>query len=1481
MPDTNLARSILETLGRAFPQKLDLHDLKAASPDFAGLPDRDWLSTLQALRLEGKLGGEFLDDGQSIADAAALYITERGRLQFTPSTSAPRLADVLKASELPPVEDLAGLVLEELVKSGKDENAGNFASKFTGKPAMEPRTPATSAIFSAFSWLQSHDMIAAAHQTGWYFVTRKGTDIGTAANLKAYLATLQGSSDSGDGGQEHADPNTNRTETGKAGHLGEAPSNGQDKKDGTPVEPQSPKLSNGISSGKPAPPVFFSYSFKDTEWKNRIVAVLKARGIDTWEDSRVKASDIWDSEVHRAIDGARVAVLLITPDFLSSSNTIREEQIRHLIEGKKRLYPVLISACEWQKFDWLSRIAIFPSDLLPLAETDDTRLHARLALAALEISSFAGIATAPQMVSAKLTQSDGRFAGMAALVRPDVALSVIAGSDQGAPYSLEFPNLQPSTVQAVVDLFDQSLNLRLLRLNSPMPWQVEVSLSVPDPGAVWECITFPSASSAGEFTTGTVSGIATRNGRQYLHLQPSIEQHEARGMSGAAIVVAGRVVAVLESQGAILDEWFAIPLQAVGESPIGAMIQRGASTPPKPPQPDEPESEFDGTAFLERLTDSARGSLERAEAYRRALGQSRLHMEHLLLGLYGQPDSPMRRLAREANVFDEQAFRKLLSTANPKLVPDLKLEIGVSVTSLAPLSKHVRQALLAAQKSGRPAIGRHSLMDGAFSVDCAVVSALRNALPISSGPAVPSGPVRQQDWLPDVSTDMPGEKDQDLLNIQRDVSALCSVIAAADAALPLSIGLFGDWGSGKSFFMKEMEKKLNQLAAQGAPLYCSSIVQLKFNAWHYMDTTLWASLTSEIFEGLATALSKSPGAKPENKAAELLADMSSSRDRLADAERKKGDAEAELAKSEQRLQELQSSAAEVSANLSPRVLLTEATRFALDQEEVKKEINKAAKELNLPQVAAAGAEVNRELMELRGIGSAMLLAMRNTERLWLWVAALGLVVAAVFGLPPLVRLYLPITISKSVGDLIAAITTALGTLVAFLGPFLVPARRALKYLQDARKKSDEIVQQKQAENKTKLVEERNKKQSELNEQNQNVEKARAALKNIEQAIEGLRADRQMLDFIRQRNMSTDYTSHLGVIARAHKDFRELSVFLERVGKEPPQPNLPRVERIVLYIDDLDRCPEGKVMDVLQAVYLLLAFPLFVVVVGVDPRWLLHSVAERSPALRRDGPAQELWQTTPLNYLEKIFQIPFTLSPMTDVGFGQLVEKVASIKDGAQPEQLKTAAVPAATLVAPVVPAPAESQPVSPAQPRLTAGPAHGRDEQETATPAPGNTRPVAEPLKIEAWEREFMKQLYCLIPSPRAGKRFVNIYRMIRSTVDSAKWEAFVGDKMQGGHHRQTLLLLAILTGYPAEAAQILRKLIEREHNETWWEFVDSLSPPGENWPELRFKLQSLRALIPETEGCDVFREYAPWVARYSFQSGRVLLAQRLPETDN
>jgi hypothetical protein len=205
---------------------------------------------------------------------------------------------------------------------------------------------------------------------------------------------------------------------------------------------------------------------------------------------------------------------------------------------------------------------------------------------------------------------------------------------------------------------------------------------------------------------------------------------------------------------------------------------------------------------------------------------------------------------------------------------------------------------------------------------------------------------------------------------------------------------------------------------------------------------------------------------------------------------------------------------------------------------------------------------------------------------------------------------------------------------------------------------------------------------------------------------------------------------------------------------------------------------------------------------------------------------------------------------------------------------------------------------------LTVTSAPGKRKEEDKQPAPdgdpakpvGETKPAAvdahstaavqktipmdsESLRLEDWERECMKKLNELVPSPRAAKRFVNVYRLLRASVADDQWSNFIGDA-DGGLHRPVLLLLAILTGYPAEATEILRALLEGRPTTTFWALIDELentpapTEDPERWSELFVRLRGLRGLVPEHQQCAELIEYALQVARYSFQSGRILLTQ-------
>ena len=97
---------------------------------------------------------------------------------------------------------------------------------------------------------------------------------------------------------------------------------------------------------------------------------------------------------------------------------------------------------------------------------------------------------------------------------------------------------------------------------------------------------------------------------------------------------------------------------------------------------------------------------------------------------------------------------------------------------------------------------------------------------------------------------------EDRLGLASEVRALAEVICLREPGPPLAIGLFGDWGSGKSTYMNLVEAAIEELTGrmkndeQARELFIEGVVHIKFNAWHYNDADLWSSLTSEFFRQL-------------------------------------------------------------------------------------------------------------------------------------------------------------------------------------------------------------------------------------------------------------------------------------------------------------------------------------------------------------------------------------------------------------------------------------------------------------------------------------------------------------------------------------------------------------------------------------------------------------------------------------------------------
>jgi len=85
--------------------------------------------------------------------------------------------------------------------------------------------------------------------------------------------------------------------------------------------------------------LFISYSHKDLHWLQRLRVYLKPLenqySLDHWDDSRLQAGDLWRVEIEQALARAKIALLLVSPDFLAS-NFIDDVELPPLFKAAER-----------------------------------------------------------------------------------------------------------------------------------------------------------------------------------------------------------------------------------------------------------------------------------------------------------------------------------------------------------------------------------------------------------------------------------------------------------------------------------------------------------------------------------------------------------------------------------------------------------------------------------------------------------------------------------------------------------------------------------------------------------------------------------------------------------------------------------------------------------------------------------------------------------------------------------------------------------------------------------------------------------------------------------------------------------------------------------------------------------------------------------------------------------------------------------------
>jgi hypothetical protein len=371
---------------------------------------------------------------------------------------------------------------------------------------------------------------------------------------------------------------------------------------------------------------------------------------------------------------------------------------------------------------------------------------------------------------------------------------------------------------------------------------------------------------------------------------------------------------------------------------------------------------------------------------------------------------------------------------------------------------------------------------------------------------------------------------------------------------------------------------------------------------------------------------------------------------------------------------------------------------------------------------------------------------------------------------------------------------------------------------------------------------------------------RAQLAKLSDDLDPNRLGARLREFLEQRAKDGSYQKHLGLVSLVRKDFEALYDLMRRHWESRKQPKpevlaqvqtaigaseaktVPFIERIVLYIDDLDRCPEDKVVEVLQAVHLMLGLPLFVVVVAVDVRWVGQSIRKVYGDLVGSNStvaAKAVEGTASADdYLEKIFQIPYRIHPMSPDTRRELLGGLLR-------------------------------------EPFLAAAAANN----DAATFTISQQELVPKELSLYPEEQNTISELYaCVGDSPRRVRRFFDVYRLMRSGMEEGEVQVAITER----HYQVILPLFAILSGAPRLAPRVIEQL----HADAMRQSVDPAAlghPTLSSWFNQRFppqtdapdpERQTIVSTIqyldarnfPREQLANILQRWIPEVARYSFR---------------
>ncbi len=124
--------------------------------------------------------------------------------------------------------------------------------------------------------------------------------------------------------------------------------------------------------------VFISYSKKDAKWLDDLRTHLnyleREYKFTIWEDSKIEVGADWRSEIKNAIDTTKIAILMVSANFIASEFINNEELPALLFAAKEEgahIFPIIISHCMFSDIDAISKFQTVNPPSEPLIVMDD------------------------------------------------------------------------------------------------------------------------------------------------------------------------------------------------------------------------------------------------------------------------------------------------------------------------------------------------------------------------------------------------------------------------------------------------------------------------------------------------------------------------------------------------------------------------------------------------------------------------------------------------------------------------------------------------------------------------------------------------------------------------------------------------------------------------------------------------------------------------------------------------------------------------------------------------------------------------------------------------------------------------------------------------------------------------------------------------------------------------------------------------------